>query len=226
MWLALTRPAAFWQELGSVQPDWLAALIAHTGLLFLAGLAAAPAYSELDRAITGVSSAPLGLGRGIGLLLSVALASAGLAALAAGLLWCGFRLAGLACGYRRLFTYSAYMLLPVSLGQALGKLAFALALPLSSNPAEIMAWHFRPFSAGLASLLPHPPLALSLPWSLLAVFDLFGLWALWLGYSGLRPYLGATRPQSPWLGMVLMLVFGMGALGLWQSGQVWLASVK
>jgi hypothetical protein len=198
----------------------------HTGLLFFAGLAAAPAYSELDRAITGVSADPLAAGRSIGLLLSLALSSAGLTALTAALLWCGYRLAGLACSYPRVFTYAAYILLPVSVGQALGKLAFGLAMPLSGNPAEIIAWHFRPFSAGLASLLPHPPLALSLPWALLAVFDLFGLWALWLGYTGLRPYLGANRDQAPWLALMLVLVFGAGALGLWQSGQVWLASVK
>lgn len=223
-WLALTDPRNLWHVL-SAQPTWLPGICAQVLLLGAASLIAAPAYSDLDRVISGINVSPVQFGRMLGVLLSVVLTVLAGNAVLSGLLWGGFFLAGLRTDFTRALSYSSMVLLPVVLGQALGKTAFALAMPLSQSPAEVLAWHLRPFSAGLASLLPQPPLALSLPWALMACFDLFGLWALLLAASGLRQMFGARREQTVWLILVLVLVFAAGAIGMWQAGQSWLAAM-
>lgn len=223
VWLALTAPSKLWPLLAA-RPQWLPGMLGQCLLLGLASIIAAPAYSDLDRIVSGVNASPLQMGRMFGVLLSVALATGAANLAVAGLLWCGFQLAGLRVVFHRLVCYASFALLPLALGQALGKTAFALAMPLTQNPAEVLAWHLRPFSAGLASLLPDPPLVLSLPWALMASFDLFGIWALLLAASGLAPLFGARPQQRPWLVLLLVLVFAAGALGLWQAGQSWLAA--
>jgi hypothetical protein len=225
-WEALTRPLAAFAALKGPQA-WLPGLGAQF-LLFLAGsILAAPGNNDLVRVFRGTAGHnPVSLLNLLGLAASALLLTVLLNGIFAGLLVLGFRLLGFYRPYRQVLAMCSLLFLPLALGQTLGQLLFALTMPLSSSAAEILAWQIRPYSAGLATWLPASPAPLSLQWALLSAFDLFGLWSLGLGWIGIRKYLDAPRLLTPWLQLVLLLVYAACAIGLWQAAQAWLAAVK
>jgi hypothetical protein len=225
-WEALTRPAAAFAALAG-NANWLPGLAGQYALFLAGAVIAAPGNADLVRVIKGVPGhAPLGPLHLLELLGGMALLTLVLNGAFAGLLLAAFRLVGFYRPYRHYLAYCSLLLLPLALGQALGQVLFALALPLSNNPADVLAWQFRPYSAGLATWLPQPPPALSLPWALYSGFDLFGLWALALGWIGIGRMLDAPRAQASWLRAVLLLVYAAVVVALWQLSQAWMAAVK
>lgn len=128
--------------------------------------------------------------------------------------------AGSSIGWRQAGALACYALLPFALGDALGRICFAVILPLSKTMAGAWATHLRPFSLGLATFAPVGFTPLSLPWFFASFFDLFGIWSLASIWLGLRELAQTLRMRRSWimLGVVLLLALALAAA--WQVCQV------
>ncbi len=219
-WLMLVSPAACWEFLRQHPALW-PALVWQMAAVVIGRLVSVHAMSELDvaaqvPALAGTHAWLSFVSSLVVLLLVVAAANLGLALV--------LKLAALFAGggisWFSALQLAAYALLPFAAGDALGRCAFAMILPLSTTLAGAWAMHLRPFSLGLATFMPKELPALSLPWFAASFFDLFGLWSLACIWSGLRFFVGLKPVRSLWvmLGVVLLLALVLAAA--WQMSQI------
>lgn len=123
------------------------------------------------------------------------------------------RLAGRAVSMRQSMNLTAYALMPVFLGRALGLSILTVISPLATNQVDAIALQLAPAPLGLAGFWP----VLSLPWVILAFFDFFGLWSMTLFWSGLRRYLGFQPQLASWSLASLVLSWLLILTAIWQG---------
>lgn len=123
------------------------------------------------------------------------------------------RLAGLPVDLRRALNLTAYSLMPVFLGRALGLALLTVLWPLAATQAEALQLQLAPAVLGLATLVT----PLSLPWVVLVFFDLFGVWSLFIYWAGLRRYLQFTPQQAAWGLTSLVLSWLLVLTAIWQG---------
>lgn len=155
----------------------------------------------------------------LGLALAAAVLLAGGMLLAGGLGWAILLSLGVRTPFGTTLAWTAYGLIPVSLGQLAGGLVFAIVRPLTNNQVEALALGLKPYSFGLISILPEQFPILSFNWFLGSYLDVFGLWALALLIGGARLLCGVQFRSLLWLGLELMLVFIVIITGLWLASQ-------
>jgi hypothetical protein len=219
--LALTQPSALWREPSAALIR--NGLLAQWLVLALGKLLALPETRDLQRLTGTGATTDTRLSDILILCIGSALTVLAANAILAVALWLLLALLGRQVAYEQLLGITAIALLPLWLGRAVGEALLALSMPLSHTPTEIWAWRLWPFSAGLATWLPHAPAALSLTWAFACVFDVFGAWSLWLLFTGLRDSEAMPKPLQAWVAALLVLLCCAVALGLWQTGQFWLA---
>lgn len=213
-WELLVQPAATWRRLQLQPYSWPAILT--QGLLLYAGwlLAARPMLELQAVAIGSDPQTPAALA-GLALPLFALALALGLA----GVLWLWFSLLGLRFGYRQMLVWSAYGLLPLYLGRALGLLSFAIIRPLAETPLDALALTINPLSLGLAGLFE----PLSYPWVLGSAFDLFGVWSVLLLALGARHFLELHGSRRGWVLVALLLLFLLVLTALWRGLQAGIA---
>lgn len=219
-WLMLVKPAACWRTLRE-QPNIWPAIIWQLCAVALSRLVSVHAMTELDAAariapLAGNNSwAWFGLSLAMLMLLVVG-ANFGLALI----IKAASMFAGSKLSWGQAASLAVYALLPFAMGDALGRVAFAMILPLSTTGAGAWAMHLRPFSLGLMSVMPAGYPALSLPWYFASFFDIFGWWSLACIGLGLRHFARLRLMRSLWimLGVVLLLALVLAAV--WQTSQL------
>lgn len=217
VWRVLVAASNGWQDVRQ-SPSWWWALLTHWFLQVLTGLLVYKPMLQLASE-TGLGVPP---DRSFALGLAV-LAIAGsvvltmLIAAAAGsvvLLTLGMR-----TSFAGLLSWVSYGLLPLAVGQCAGGLLFAIVQPLTQDPVQALAISLRPYSFGIAGLLPDLLPPLSFGWFAASYLDLFGLWALVLLLIGAQVLFGTQRMHLLWLGFELVLVFSVIITGLWLASQ-------
>jgi hypothetical protein len=115
--------------------------------------------------------------------------------------------------FHRTLSIASYSFVPAYLGRSLGLLLFGMLQYLSYSPSEAMAAQFSPGIFGLNFLFK----PLSFAWTLTSFFDLFGLWSLWLCWSGMRRGLGLSGARAGFSMLALMLIWLLVLTLFWQG---------
>jgi hypothetical protein len=213
-WTMLVAPSRAWSQLAASHSGPLPAVLVQVILAVIGWLAARGAMYDLSES-AGLT--PQGSPRPSLVLELFALGGAvllfnyGFALL----LWLWTKLLGAGRSYRELACWVAYSHLPVFLGRAVALITFAIVRPLATDPGQALALQLSPSSFGVAALLQ----PLSFLWVMAALFDVFGLWMLWLAALGGRMYLRYPAPQTALAVTTLMLLWLLVLTGVWRGAQ-------
>jgi len=212
-WQVLVNPAGVWDSLRSL-PGLPAALTTQWLLLTLGWLPAARPLAE-GLSASGINprlivpSGPGILGGMLILALLIPLAALFLGAL----LQLALLLTSSAPRFGQTLSIACYSFMPAYLGRSLGLLLFGILQYLSYKPSDAVAAQFSPGIFGLNFIFA----PLSFGWTLASFFDLFGLWSLWLCWTGLRRGLGLGRARAGFSMLALMLIWLLVLTLFWQG---------
>lgn len=209
----LVSPVAAWSRLSDTTLPW-APLLSQWLLVVAGWTVSAGAWGELSQSAglqgNGRSPGPgawLAGASTIAVMLVLCLVAVTLQTLLA------LRLTGRSVSLRKALTLSAHALMPLFLGRSLNLALLTVLSPLAVSQADALALQLAPAPLSAAGLMP----ALSLLWVVLAFFDLFGVWSMWLYWLGLRRYLGFERQLAAWSMVALVLSWLLILTAIWQG---------
>jgi|GEM_PF-4075823 len=217
VWRVLVGASEGWQEVRQGSAWWwavlihwvlqaLTALLVYEPMLQLASQTGLHALSDQAWALA-LAILAIALSVVVSMLIAAAAGSVALLAL------------GIRSSYTRLLSWVSYGLLPLALGQCAAGLLFSIVRPLTQDPVQALSLSLRPYSFGVAGMIPEVLPPLSFGWFVASYFDLFGLWAMVLLLIGARAVFGLQRLHILWLGLELVLVFSVIITGLWLASQ-------
>lgn len=132
---------------------------------------------------------------------------------------------GAVISFHQAIVLAVFALLPAIFGDTLSRVAVGVIQPLSVDLAGVWAAHIKPFSLGLATILPQRFAPLSLPWYFASFVDAFALWSLACLWLGLKRFAGFNFLRTSWVTLGVMLILALVLAALWQAGQVALLQV-
>jgi hypothetical protein len=211
-WRMLVRPVVSWLDL-SEKHAFMHALLWQWLLISSAEIVALPAMQKLSS--TQDASATLAL-RALGILLGFIPLTLLLNGAFASLSWLFFRFIGIPRTFWQFLNWTAFGMLPFTLGALAGRISLELMHPVGLPHSILASLQFRGISLGIASWFPQSLQVLEFGWVFLSYVDLFGIWSFVLLCLGLRHYLRTSLHESLLGSLCLLLLSFVLLTALWQ----------